>query len=81
MILKGANSLIKNNQMREPKELYTEIKGNISSVTVHDAYYYEDEVRYVVNEIAHLINKENYIEVFTNIPLNFLYLHFYQPSD
>ena len=60
MILKGANSLIKNNQMREPKELYTEIKGNISSVTVHDAYYYEDEVRYVVNEIAHLINKENY---------------------
>ena len=36
------------------------IKGNISSVTVHDAYYYEDEVRYVVNEIAHLINKENY---------------------
>lgn len=60
IILKGANSLIKNNQMREAKELFTDIKGNMSSVKVHDAYYYEDEVRYVTNEIAHLINKEDY---------------------
>lgn len=60
MILKGANSLIKNNQMREPKELFTEIKGNGTSVIIHDAYYYEDEVRFVINEIIHLVNHEHY---------------------
>jgi len=59
-ILKGANSLIKNNVMREPKELFTEIVGNETSVIVHDSYYYEDEVRYVINEIIHLVNHEHY---------------------
>lgn len=60
VILKGSNSLIKHNVLREPKELVTEKIGNLSSVTIHDAYYYEDEVRYVVNEIFHLINHEKY---------------------
>lgn len=60
IILKGANALIKNNTMREQKDLFSEIKGKINDVTVHDAYYYEDEVRYVINEIAHLINHYNY---------------------
>lgn len=60
IILKGANALIRNNVMREQKDLYSEIKGKINDVMVHDAYYYEDEVRYVINEIAHLINHFNY---------------------
>lgn len=60
MILKGSNSLIKNNQMREPKELTTAIKGSVNSVVVHDAPYYEDEVRFVVNEISHLLNQRGY---------------------
>lgn len=60
MILKGANSLIKNNTMREPKELTTTKKGDIHSVVVHDAYYYEDEVRFVINEISHLLKQPNY---------------------
>lgn len=59
-ILNGANSLIKNNTMREPKELYTEIPSLNHPVVVHDAYYYEDEVRFVTNEIIHLTNQENY---------------------
>ena len=59
-ILNGANSLIKNNTIREPKELFTNIKGIQKPVIVHDAYYYEDEVRFVVNEITHLVNHEKY---------------------
>lgn len=60
MILKGSNSLIKNNQMREPKELVTSIKGNVNSVVVHDAQYYEDEIRFVINEISHLLRHNDY---------------------
>lgn len=59
-ILKGSNSLIKHNTLREEKELFTEIAESGTSVRVHDAYYYEDEIRYVTNEIIHLINHENY---------------------
>ena len=59
-ILKGANALIKNNKLRETKELYSEIPGTIKDIVVHDAYYFEDETRYVVNEIAHLISHHNY---------------------
>lgn len=59
-ILNGANALIKNNVLREPKELYTKISSITQPVVVHDAYYYEDEVRFVTNEIIHLINRENY---------------------
>ncbi len=59
-ILKGSNSLIKYNVMREPKELFTDKIGPTTSVMVHDTYYYEDEVRYVINEIIHLVNHEKY---------------------
>lgn len=59
-ILKGANALIKNNKLRESKELFSEIPGTIKDIIVHDAYYFEDETRYVVNEIAHLIAHNNY---------------------
>lgn len=59
-ILKGANALIKNNTLRESKELFSNIPGTVKDIVVHDAYYYEDETRYVVNEIAHLISHDNY---------------------
>lgn len=54
-ILKGANALIKNNKLREQKELYSEITGTTKDIVVHEAYYFEDEARYVINEIAHLV--------------------------
>ena len=54
-ILKGANALIKNNKLREEKELFSEITGTNKDIVVHEAYYFEDEARYVINEIAHLI--------------------------
>lgn len=59
-ILKGANALIKNNKLRENKELFSEIPGTVKDIVVHDAYYFEDETRYVVNEIAHLMSHNNY---------------------
>ena len=60
MILKGSNALIKNNKIREPKELFSTNKGSKNDVIVQEAYYYEDEVRYVTNEIATLINHNGY---------------------
>lgn len=59
-ILKGANAVIKNNQIREPKQLYSDVEGSINDVIVQEAYYYEAEVRYVVNEIAHLVRHDGY---------------------
>ncbi len=59
-ILKGANAVIKNNQLREPKQLYSDVEGSINDVIVQEAYYYEAEVRYVVNEIAHLVRHDGY---------------------
>lgn len=59
-ILKGANAVIKHNQIREPKQLYSDVEGSINDVIVQEAYYYEEEVRYVVNEIAHLVRREGY---------------------
>ena len=60
-ILKGANALIKNNKLREEKELFSDIKGSSKDIIIHEAYYFEDEARYVVNEIAHLL-ANNYCE-------------------
>lgn len=60
IILKGANALIKNNKIREEKELFSNIAGSKSDVIVQEAYYYEDEVRYVVNEIASLVRHDDY---------------------
>lgn len=60
MILKGSNALIKNNKIREPKELFSKNEGSKNDVIVQEAYYYEDEIRYVTNEIATLINHHGY---------------------
>ena len=59
-ILKGANAVIRHNQIRESKQLYSDVEGSINDVIVQEAYYYEEEVRYVVNEIAHLVRREGY---------------------
>ena len=60
MILKGSNALIKNNKIREPKELFSKNEGSKNDVIVQEAYYYEDEIRYVTNEIATLVNHHGY---------------------
>lgn len=60
IILKGANALIRNNKIREAKELFSEKEGSKNDVIVQEAYYYADEIRYVVNEIATLVRHENY---------------------
>lgn len=52
MILKGANAVIKNNNHREKKQLKSVIPGITTDVMVKECYYYEDEVRYVIDEIA-----------------------------
>lgn len=59
-ILKGANAVIKNNQTRQPKELYSNIPGSNYDVVVQEAYYYEEEVRFVTNEIAHLVHNQGF---------------------
>ena len=56
-ILKGSNAVIKNNKNREPKELRSDVKGSLTDVMVKECYYYEDEVRYVTDEISSLIQK------------------------
>ena len=48
-------------KLRETTELYSEIPGTIKDIVVHYAYYFEDETRYVVNEIAHLISPFQFI--------------------
>lgn len=60
MILKGSNAVIKNNQIREPKELFSKNLGSKRDVVIQEAYYYEDEVRYVTNEIATLVHHNGY---------------------
>lgn len=60
IILKGANALIKNNKIREPKELFSKKEGSKKDVVLQEAYYYEDEVRYVLNEIATLVSHHGY---------------------
>lgn len=57
VILKGANSVIKNNKIREPKQLISDITGEVTDVMVKENYYYDDEVRYVTDEILSLIGK------------------------
>lgn len=59
-ILKGANAVISKNLIREPKALYSDIPGGANDVIIQEAYYYEDEIRYVINEIAHLVRREGY---------------------
>ena len=63
-ILKGSNNLISHNLKREKKELFSKNEGSLQDVIIHDAYYYEDEPRFIVNEIKKLIkNGYNYNDI------------------
>ena len=55
MILKGANSVINNNSNREKKSLKGQNEGSFSDVVINEAYYFEDEARYVASEIKTLV--------------------------
>ena len=55
MILKGANSVINNNSNREKKSLKGQNEGTFSDVVINEAYYFEDEARYVASEIKSLV--------------------------
>ncbi len=57
IILKGANSVIKNNKIREPKQLISDNGGDLTDVMVKENFYHDDEVRYVTDEILSLIGK------------------------
>jgi DNA helicase-2/ATP-dependent DNA helicase PcrA len=59
-ILRGSNNLIKHNKHREEKELFSDVEGKLQDVTIHDSYYYEDEPRYIADEIKHLVAHQNY---------------------
>ena len=56
-ILDGANKLIKNNQDRERKELFSKINGSITDVVVQQMYDDRDEVDYVITKIRELKKK------------------------
>ncbi len=56
-ILKGANSVISHNNNREKKSLKGQTEGSLKDVVINEAYYYEDEARYVVSEIKNLVKK------------------------
>lgn len=59
-ILRGSNNLIKHNKHREEKELFSSNEGSLQDVVIHDSYYYEDEPRYIADEIKRLVAHENY---------------------
>lgn len=56
-ILKGSNAVIRNNKNREPKQLRSDKEGNLTDVMVKECFYYEDEVRYVTDEVLSLLGK------------------------
>lgn len=58
-ILKGANQVIKHNQNRQTKELYSAFDGSTNDVVYVDSYNQDEETRYVANEIKRLV-KEGY---------------------
>ena len=55
-ILKGANALISCNETREKKQLYSDVDGSLDDVIIQEAYFYDQEVRYVTNEIRSLVS-------------------------
>ena len=59
-ILRGSNNLIKHNKHREEKELFSKNEGTLQDVIIHDAYYYEDEPRYIADEIKSLVSQRKY---------------------
>ncbi len=63
-ILKGSNNLISHNMKREPKELFSKNEGTLQDVVIHDAYYYEDEPRFIAEEIKKLVRSGyNYSDI------------------
>ncbi len=56
-ILKGANSLIANNSNREKKNLKGQVEGSFKDIVINEAFYFEDEARYVASEIKTLVKK------------------------
>lgn len=56
-ILKGANSVIANNSNREKKSLKGQVEGSFKDVVINETYYFEDEARYITNEIKSLVKK------------------------
>ena len=64
ILLKGSNSLIACNECREPKELYSDVPGDIHDIVINESYYFEDEARFVSSEIKSLHNKGyNYSDI------------------
>lgn len=57
-ILDGCNRLISHNKDREPKELFSEIKGSSDDVVVYQARDHEDEVDYVIENIKSLLKND-----------------------
>lgn len=58
-LLKGANAVISKNKTRETKSLHSAVEGSQRDVNIKEAYYYEEEVTYVIHEINHLVQSEN----------------------
>lgn len=58
-ILKGANRVIKHNQKRQAKELYSINDGVSNDVIYVDSYNQDEEARFVANEIKRLV-KDGY---------------------
>lgn len=56
-ILEGCNSLISNNEEREPKKLFSNIKGNNNDVIINQLNNEIDEVNFVTNEIKNLLRE------------------------
>ena len=56
-ILKGTNNLIAHNIHREEKELFSEISGSKKDIVIHNTDYFEDEPRFISNEILALKRK------------------------
>ena len=57
-ILKGANAVIRNNTNRVDKKLYSTTEGKVTDVVIQQALYYEEEIRFVCNEISHLVTQK-----------------------
>lgn len=56
-ILRGANAVIKNNVIREPKELISDIEDKPNSVVIQETYYCDDEAKYAASEIHDMVRK------------------------